>query len=276
MIITLLITNHFLCGLIISYIQKKPLGCQTLLDQLTIGLFIVNILMAYSMSFIVYFTTFPLPFSPYYAQCIYFCLNFIHNIFLVWFLIFFAFKYLSIFHSHVIEFEYSDHEVGRNVSILVSISMLLLTLLEHFSDLRIEQTSMYQMITDTVHDGNEQGMPKLTKFLIFCIIVEVSFVQFTIERKGLNNIENFEVQDKKVPRIIALALVCACIFIFSALSFFDTSEKIIKFVSTIIVEFLYSILPPFFFIWRSNNQLKKHCLNFLAKLLCLQYFFCKE
>ena len=271
-IVIFIIINHFLCGIIITYIQKKPMGCQTLLDRLTIGLMIVNIVKIYSLSFMLYFTTFPLPFSPYYAQFIYFSLNFLHNTFLAWFLVFFAFKYLSIFHSHMIEFEYSDYEVGRNVSILVSISMLLLTVLEHFSGLEIEQTSMYQMITDTNQDGNEQDMPKVTKILIFCIILEVSFVQFMIERKGLNTIEDLERPNKLLARITALALILACLFIFSALSFFDISEKIVKFVTTIIVEFLYCIMPPFLFVWRSN-QLKNYCLDFVTKMICLNEKF---
>ena len=107
------LVNNFTTYAIISYNNKKPTGYQTLFDKFISRTLISTSLLIFVYSCSVYFQTFPIPFTPFFAKVLHYLVMFFFHHTLLWLIIVFVYKYLHIFHAPLVEFESADVVIAK-------------------------------------------------------------------------------------------------------------------------------------------------------------------
>ena len=278
--------NFLACWLIGSYIKKKSTGLQTILDKLIIRLIIADALYCIDVSILTYFLVFPVPFLPLVAKIIFYWQSFIFNFFLCWFIIVIVVKYLCIFHSNIMETEFTDHELVNKISIYTILILASFFGMEHAFYAKIEYFTVYQFLSGQIPEDGKQGLTKLSLILHCLSIASVSFTQFQIERKGLKNISsaiklpeiNAETtrnnteenanskcsggkERKWVFRFATILTISGAIYTMNTLFDLDFSSDQLNLLlkGSILVTF-YCIIPPLLYIIKTEN-LKMYATN---------------
>ena len=105
--------NYFTTFAIITYNNKKSTGYQTLFDKLMSRTLISTSILMLLYSTSIYFQTFPIPLTPFYAKILHYHLLFIFHHTLLWLMVVFVYKYLHIFHAPLVEFESADLIIAK-------------------------------------------------------------------------------------------------------------------------------------------------------------------
>ena len=268
------LTNNTLNWLIISYIDKKPTGLQTLLDKLTIRLIICNVSSFYCNSIIQYLSVCPIALNPWIAKSIFLLNSFVYCKLLAWFITVICTKYICIFHPILLEdCAYTDSEIARYISIalIAVISTCLgveVVLISEIKDFTVYQLMMSETIVD--ENSKKQGLTKISLILYAASFILVSFTQFQIERKGLNQKES---QNEKVSKmkwrlgvLFVILSILAIMIIFH--KFLLLSDSATKFVNISFMMSLIFILPPLIYISKSNENLKNHAVECIRAVIC--------
>ena len=108
-----------ICFLIRSYIIKKPLGMQTLLDKFILNYLIVFFSGYTILGFLFYFVAWPVPLDEKKALIIYFSYIFYTLTNEVWLSATMIVKYISVFHSMLLDFNIPDDRVMKNTRIIL-------------------------------------------------------------------------------------------------------------------------------------------------------------
>ena len=108
-----------ICFLIRSYIIKKPLGMQTLLDKFILNYLIVFFSGYTILGFLFYFVAWPVPLDEKKALIIYFSYIFYTLTNEVWLSATMIVKYISVFHGMLLDFNISDDRVMKNTRIIL-------------------------------------------------------------------------------------------------------------------------------------------------------------
>ena len=108
-----------ICFLIRGYIIKKPLGMQTLLDKFILNYLIVFFSAYTILGFSLYFVAWPVPLDEKKALIIYFSYIFLALTNEVWLSVTMIVKYISVFHSMLLDFNISDDRVMKNARIIL-------------------------------------------------------------------------------------------------------------------------------------------------------------
>ena len=278
-LVIFILTNNTLCWLIVSYIDKKPTGLQTLLDKLTLRLIIWNISSLYSISIVTYLSVFPITLHPWIGKSLFLFNSFAYCVFLSWFITVICAKYICIFHPILLEdCVYTDSEIARyiNIAFIAVISTCLGIEVGIISE--IDFFTVYQLLmSETMVDENtkKQGLTKISIILYALSFLSISITQFQIERKGLNQDEfkrgqNNEKQSKWKWRLGALFFFLSILVIIAFFKSILLSDSVTKFVNTLFVMTLIFILPPLVYIFKSNENLKKHAFVCIRAAICLE------
>ena len=273
-----ILTNNMLCWLIVSYIDKKPTGLQTLLDKLTIRLIISNVSSCYALSTVTYLSVFPITLHPWIAKGLFLCQSFGMCIMMSWFITVICVKYICIFHPIILEeCGYTDSEIAKYISIALITGLSAGLGLEVGLIDEIEKFTMYQVLmSETIVDENikKKGMTKISMILYVLSFISISFTNFRIEQKGLNqeefiNSKQNEKQNKWKWRLGALFVILSILAIFMVLHKIKLSDSVNKFVNSLFLMTIVFILPPLIYIFKSNESLRKHAFECIRPAICL-------
>ena len=278
-LVIFILTNNALCCLIVSYIDKKPTGLQTLLDKLTVRLIIWNVLSIYTLSIITYLSAFPITLHPWVAKSLFLFNSFAYCVMMSWFITVICVKYIYIFHPILLEeCVYTDSEITRRISIalIAVISTCLGVEVGLMSE--IENFTLYQLLmSETMADENTktQGLTKISMILYALSFLSVSFTQFQIERKGLNQdlFNNGPQNDKDSKlkwRMGVVFVILSILAIMTILQKIKLSDSVTKFVNSMFLMTLIFILPLLIYIFKSNENIKNHAFECIRAIICLK------
>ena len=278
-LVIFILTNNALCWLIVSYIDKKPTGLQTLLDKLTVQLIIWNILSVYTLSIMTYLSAFPITLHPWVAKSLFLFNSFVYCVLMSWFITVICVKYICIFHPILLEeCVYTDSEIARRISIafIAVISSCLAIEVGLMSE--IENFTLYQLLmSETMADENtkRQGLTKISMILYALSFISVSFTQFQIERQSLNqdvfkNGPKNEKDSKLKWRMGVVFVILSILAIMKVLQKIKLSDSVTKFINSMFLMTLVFILPPLFYIFKSNENIKNYAFECIRAAVCLK------
>ena len=267
-LILIIIINNGANWIIHSYLTNKALGFQTLLDRFGCDLAKTNTLAMYTFCTCVYFFMVDIP--KWMATIIFFTSNFSNNLFLTWLLMTMTCKYLIIFHPTAVEVEETDSEMMTKVRKSAVFITLFGMCIEFGFLSQPKQFSNYQVLSGEINKS-EQGFPKLTMLLFVMIISLIVYTQIKIQKQGLLktvNAENIDDDSRNMKKQIKMAFFVIILSSFIALLILfktDLSDKSAAVFNAIVVIFLYCIIPPLGYIWKSNGNLVNHGKSILEK-----------
>ena len=272
LVILSLITISSLIGsiLINKYINSKPIGFQTLLDKLTIKLLNSMILFVFVVAFQSSLALFFVSFPPRVAQILFYGQSFVCNYYYAWYVAVICIKYLSIFHSSLVEFELTDSQVSNRINIFIICIICFLIGIEQGTVSDYQDFTVYQLMSGQFSNDGKKGTG-MTKVTLILQVLDISFAIFTYSRiekhfhKDLMSQENQcqnetknEIKIARIAFVLTIMFIPFCLFLFTKI---DLSNNYSSSLTGTIVTFLYAVLPPLLYIHRSNDQMKDFVSN---------------
>ena len=269
----LLISMDIICVvssfIIISYLQKKPTGLQTLFDKVIIILLYSNMKFVLTISSVLCFAVSSYTMSPFWAKCFFYYQSFISDFYFAWFIVVTLIKYFSIFYPNVVEFNATDTEVCRRLVLFVFIFVVVIFEIEQLFFADVRNFTMFQILQRKSSKSGKQGMTAVTLIVqIFDIGVAI-YTYFQIEMKGMNSSMVIEAQSEennnKSQKLLLraatlLACIAVCVTIYTVF-IVDAGEITMVGLRGSLVIFLYGVVPPFLFISRSSENLKMYAFD---------------
>ena len=258
-LVTSAISCWFLCWIITSYLLKKPLGKQTLLDKFIIEFLKSYVLLVSVTNFLFYFMAIPLPFTDDQAQSSFYLANFALDYFLIWLISVVFIKYVIIFHRHWLDLDKTDSEIMYLAKIFNWIIFLILFCTEHLIIEEIHSSAFYQfLLNENKAPEKFRSIPKTTVVLVIIAILMIAKLQIRMEITGMKKIppRKLKKHNKILVRFIATLISTTISYVMYALATVELEDLFTRLTHGCIVPIFTAVVPPALFIFNNPNMTK--------------------